>query len=170
MTQENWRTEWGQFAVAVLRHSGYLVSGVLVTIAAYVWGQVRYYFQPDGPDLPWNVSILVGLVLIFIACFLAWRDEHRTRLGLEAKIENAPRPLIRATYLSNTPVPVLSIDDPHQRFSIDNIGGATAFNITFDEIVIGRFRVRPDRVDSLVPQTGNEQPTWKGTLDGKRLG
>jgi hypothetical protein len=81
--------EWRLFAGAVLQHWGWLVSGVVITILTFAWGQVRHLFETEGPDVPTRAFYAIGLMLIFVAASLAWRDEHRAKCAAERQLEQA---------------------------------------------------------------------------------
>jgi hypothetical protein len=64
------------FLLAVLSHWVSLMSG-LVSVIIGLWLRVR-----GGKDIRSDVFLLVALLCIFFACFLAWRGEHRSSLAL----------------------------------------------------------------------------------------
>src|SRR5690348_16783274 len=101
------------WAHAVARHWGYLVSGVIVTIGTYGWGQVRHWFQSEGPDIPFRVFYVVGVLLVFVACFLAWRDEHEAKIDVERRraAEAAAFKAEIAALKSDPPVVLLEFSD-----------------------------------------------------------
>ena len=60
-----------------------------MAILTYTWGQVRHLFQrAEGLDIPPWAFYIGALLLIIVAFFLAWRNEHLARLKAQASLED----------------------------------------------------------------------------------
>lgn len=69
------------FTRAVFAHWEVLVSGVIFNGLLFASGIVAS--QQFGRDVPWQTYPVAFTLFLFIACFMAWKDEYRKRQQLE---------------------------------------------------------------------------------------
>jgi hypothetical protein len=79
--------EFWEFLQAIWRHSGQAVTGVLFTVAGLVWAAIAKFIPSVGQ---WNIRpsmvVALGVLLLFHAAFMSWRDERRARLKADADV------------------------------------------------------------------------------------
>jgi hypothetical protein len=128
--------EFIDFLKAVVKHWGVLATGVVISLLTLAWGQVRYLVQVgDGPDIPPKLFYAVGFSLIFTACFLAWRDEHREKNEAIKKATVMAKPSLLLTYDGYYPTGYKRASARHP-LSIHNDGPRAAVNISFEPMVL----------------------------------
>ena len=74
------------FAKSLLRWWWYLLSSAVLTL-------VGFYALVAGKGAAWLIAanLIGGMILFFVAAFMAWKEEHAVRLKAEARTEKPKR-------------------------------------------------------------------------------
>lgn len=123
------------FVRAAVKHWVATVTGSVFGFAGLVWETVRWRW-PTVTLLPFEPWLLwaPGLALLFVAAFLAWRDEHDRAELAEHRIkklrDDLPRPQVTATYTAardfRSTAHVTMVQD---EFVFENLSDVPALNV-----------------------------------------
>ena len=75
--------------LAVVHHWLVLISGGLATFAGLLWAQYG-----SGSATPPAILLSVGLALLLVAFYMAWRDEYRKVLSLNQRLSDSEPKLV----------------------------------------------------------------------------
>ena len=88
MQKNGSRPSLPNFIRAVLSHWVGLMSGGVIVVAVGVWERLA------GRNVPLHVYLILVLLFIILACFLAWKDAHNEMRVRQAEAEKEQAILI----------------------------------------------------------------------------
>jgi hypothetical protein len=146
--------EIGIFLRAVGKHWWALMSCAIFT-------SLGVFIAYANKSNAWAVkaSFTAALICIFIACYLAWRDEHKMALKSKAekdeiqKIYENQRPILGLNVVSNEGMKSWMETNIPVHFAMQHLSGRVATSVRFDTVIskLGKYSLHFDAIAYVDP-------------------